>query len=102
MPVVNELFTYATNDKLPCHLRALALVGLDRHVSFGKVLNEVSAKATERRNSVTVAVVAIAASQPKLAYEEDAHWWMVRRAYDVLLSMHTTAERAKEPALSPD
>lgn len=94
---VNELFSYAVNEKLPCHLRSLALVGIDRHVRIGKSLNEVSKQASDRRNSVAVAIVAIAASQPKLAYEEDAHWWMVRRAYDVLLSLHGAGERAKEP-----
>ncbi len=94
-PAVNELYRYATNDKAPCHLRSLALVGLDRHARTGKTIND--PKAMNVRNSITVAITKIIASQPADAAQEQAHWWMVRRAYDVLNSMHVASEKAKDP-----
>lgn len=96
---VSELFNFSTTDKLPCHLRALALVGLDRHIRFGKSLNDGSKKASQSRDSVAGAMVVIINSQPRFAFEEEAHWWMVRRAYDVLMGLH--AAGAKEP-MSPN
>ncbi len=46
-------------------------------------------------------MVAIISSQPTQAAEEEAHWWMVRRAYDVIMSLHAAGERAKETPMSP-
>ena len=93
-----ELYLYATTDSIPCYLRSLALVGLERHVQAGKVLND--PKAVGGRDSVTSGLVKIIGSQPQRASEEEAHWWMVRRAYDVLITMHMANARAKEPQLS--
>ena len=97
---LGELYNSAINVNLPCHLRAIALHGLNLHVYRGKSLNEAGKAAADRRSSVAQAMVTIISSQPTLAQEEQAHWWMVRRAYDVLLGLQAAGERAKE-GLSP-
>ena len=97
---LGELYNCAINVNLPCHLRAIALHGLNLHVYRGKTLNEAGKAAADRRSSVAQAMVTIISSQPTLVQEEQAHWWMVRRAYDVLLGLQAAGERAKE-GLSP-
>ncbi len=55
----------------------MALQGLDRHVRASKALTEATKAASDKRNSIAVAMVAIINSQPTSAPEEQAHWWMV-------------------------
>ncbi len=49
----------ANNPKMPAHLRGVALQGLDRHVRASKALTEATKAASDKRNSIAVAMVAI-------------------------------------------
>ncbi len=87
------LLASAKDANLPMHLRAIALMGLNRQV---KAYNANISPA--KKQEVSRELVAIAASQPKTALDIKMHAWLVRRAYDVLSSMG--APGAVNPALA--
>ncbi|MCC6510399.1 MAG: hypothetical protein IT423_14955, partial [Pirellulaceae bacterium] len=90
------LVTYAKNSQVPCHLRGLALDGINRYVRVrgGTIPDTV-------REPLGAIMVSIIGSQPVVVQEEPAHWWMVRRSYEVLGSLHGASAQAKDKKFPP-
>ncbi|MGN6548072.1 MAG: hypothetical protein ACTHK7_23760 [Aureliella sp.] len=92
---LSPLYKYSTNTAVdaagkaidvPAHLRSLALYGLYRYVDKAG-----SNMPANQRGALAKAMAEIVNSRPTSLSEEKAHWWMVRRAFDVLGELHTAA-----------
>lgn len=82
---ISPLYKFATNPKTLPHLRSLALSGVGHYVRAA------GAKMPKAQSgAIANAMATIISSQPQFVAEEKAHWWMVRRAYDVLSVLHAT------------
>ncbi|MFO1065187.1 MAG: hypothetical protein U0892_15085 [Pirellulales bacterium] len=85
-PALGALFNYFSNEKLPEHLRCVAMYGFERHAKIGAAAWKPEAKATAESK-----LVAILDSKPSSLVEVKAHGWMVRRAYDCLGTLNSAA-----------
>ncbi len=82
------LYLYASSDKAPIHLRAIALHGIQRHLGVWWPAGTWDATAQKR---IVDALVAIVDSEPASALDLQGHAWLVRRAYDCLGTIGSTA-----------
>lgn len=92
---LSPLFGYAVNTKAPAHLRCLALLALEERVRGFNTTDLPPAN----RAALAAAIANITRSLPTSVQEEKAHWWLVRRSYDMLGTLYKGGTPSKEGAL---
>ncbi len=85
------LYKLSVDENIPDHLRSLALAGLDRHIKLNGAKMQPA-----QRNAVAEQMVKLIKSKPAIAHQEEAHWWLVRRGWDVMDSLHLASTTANE------
>jgi hypothetical protein len=83
------LFQYASSDKVPVHLRSIALYGLNRHL--GRWWSHPTHWPEGIKTQVVTTLTSIVNSEPKSALDIASHAWLQRRAYDCLTTIGSMA-----------
>lgn len=82
---------YATDQKQPVYLRAIALHGLNRHI--GRWWTHASHWDARTKKGIEAKLVEIIVSEPKTALDVNSNAWLQRRAYDCLTTMRSTGDK---------
>ena len=75
----------ASTANMPAEVKAIAMFGLERHMSV--YWNAPSVFDDAKKNEIRKLATDVIASQPATALEQGSHAWRVRRAYDMLAAV---------------